>query len=154
DLLAAPLSQQGRLVIRDFKKHEQLAVLDQEWVLTGAFTPDGQSLLTVSGARISSYSMASAKEGVALAGHGMSVSGIAFSRDGSRLASVSNDRTMRVWDANTGVLISQSDQMLPAEGQSICFSPDGRVICTGDYETSVMQFWQAESGRKLMEVKD
>jgi WD40 repeat protein len=154
-LLPVPLNQQNRLAIRDFRKHERLAVLEEDDdIFSGSFTPDGQSLLTASSRRISRYAFAGAQECLDLTGHRMSVPGIAFSRDGSRLASVSIDQTMRVWDANTGKLISQSNQLLLAEGQTICFSPDGRVVCTGDYDSPTIQFWDVESGKKLMEVKD
>lgn len=36
----------------------------------------------------------------------------------------------------------------------MCFSPDGRVVCTGDYQTSRLQFWEAGTGRKVQEVED
>lgn len=40
-----------------------------------------------------------------LEGHGLSVSSVAFSADGQRLASGSDDRTIKVWDAATGACL-------------------------------------------------
>jgi WD40 repeat protein len=45
-------------------------------------------------------------ERLTLRGHTESVSGCAFSPDGTLITSVSNDCTLKVWDAQTGVCLT------------------------------------------------
>ena len=34
----------------------------------------------------------------------------------------------------------------------VCFSPDGRLLATGDWETPIVQLWDAESGHQLLQL--
>src|SRR5262249_54885642 len=64
-------------------------------------------------------------EGLTLRGHDGFVFSVALRPDGRRLASAGTDRTVKVWDADTG----QQLLSFPAHGaevRRILFSPDGR----------------------------
>lgn len=56
-----------------------------------------------------------------------SVSGCAFSPDGKLIVSASDDRTLKVWDAQTG----QTLATLFAEGQMLCCVIHGEMIVAG-----------------------
>ncbi len=77
-----------------------------------------------------------------LRGHTRDVVAVAFSRDGSRLATGSTDETVRVWDTNTGetrhVLRGATSTI-----EDVAFSADGRFIASAEREICI---WDAQSG--------
>src|SRR5450432_201589 len=80
-----------------------------------------------------------------LEGHTMHVNSIAFSPDGHRIVSGSGDKTIRVWDAETGAVVAG-----PCHGHSdwvtsVAFSPDGHRIVSGSGDKTI-RVWDAETG--------
>jgi WD40 repeat protein/serine/threonine protein kinase len=69
---------------------------------------------------------------------------IAFSPDGRRLATASDDRTARLWDVATGAPLSAP---LGHEGPVlvVAFSPDGRSVATAGRD-GMLRLWDALSG--------
>ena len=82
-----------------------------------------------------------------LRGHRDGVRGVTWSPDGRRLATASNDRTVRIWDAGNGceltVLHGHNDWV-----QAVVWSPDGRRLATASNDRTV-RIWDAGNGSEL-----
>jgi WD40 repeat protein/serine/threonine protein kinase len=81
-----------------------------------------------------------------LSGHTDAVNGVAYSPDGTRLASASSDGTVRVWDAITGREI-----LTPLRGHTgvvtaVVYSPDGRKLVSSSYDKTV-RVWDSTTGQ-------
>ncbi|MFC1795286.1 WD40 repeat domain-containing protein, partial [Planctomycetota bacterium] len=130
----------SRFFLWDFEKKEDLATFEQTF---GGASADGKTLVTYDSKRAWLYRLDTTNERLALSGHTAGVPAIAFSPDGSHLASVSKDRTLRVWESFTGHQAWEGD--LDGQGQGISYSPDGRWIITADYDRDRIRFWNAKT---------
>ncbi|HBO46371.1 MAG TPA: hypothetical protein DD670_21075, partial [Planctomycetaceae bacterium] len=82
-----------------------------------------------------------------LTGHARPVSAVAFSPDGTFLATGSKDKTVRLWETATGRMIWAKREHL-AEVNSVAFSPDGKTLASaGDDRT--IRLWNVETGEAI-----
>ena len=68
-----------------------------------------------------------------LTGHTDAVLSVAFSPDGTTLASGSGDKTVRLWDVATHRQIGSPSPATPIAVSSVAFSPDGTTLATGSW---------------------
>src|SRR5258706_162515 len=78
-------------------------------------------------------------------GHTGAVRSMCYSRDGTHVVTGSDDKTIRIWDAESGTAVGH-----PLEGhtswvRSIAYSPDGRQIISGSDDHTI-RIWDAENG--------
>jgi Novel STAND NTPase 1/Bacterial transcriptional activator domain/WD domain, G-beta repeat len=100
------------------------------------------------------HAVVSSRLRLTLRGHTASVSGAAFSPDGTRLATFSYDGSAKVWDARSGRelfnLPTEFDSVEYDVVHGIAFSPDGKLIATvaPDNGDKVL-LWDASTGAAL-----
>jgi WD40 repeat protein len=71
---------------------------------------------------------------------------VAFSPDGRRIASASDDRTIRVWDATTGQIVAGPLTGHTDSVRSVAFSPDGEGIASAS-EDRTIRVWDITTGQ-------
>lgn len=79
-----------------------------------------------------------------LTGHEGRIGRIGWSPDGHRLATPSMDRTIRIWDADSGVCL-ETIRGHRGGVLSAAFDPDGRVLASGGNDGT--KLWHADSGQ-------
>ena len=138
------------------------------WVRFVAFSPDGKTIATASydrsikiwGVKIPDFFEKSgicAKSGICiptclhiLTGHQQPVSAIAFSPDGQQLVSSSFDKTIKLWDTNSGkcvkTLLGHRNRIW-----TIAFHPNGTQIASGGDDNHT-KIWDLERERCIKTI--
>jgi WD40 repeat protein/serine/threonine protein kinase len=120
------------------------------WQWPGAVSPDGR-LLAIGA--MGAMRWLNPETGGLLAtttgGHQWPVEAVAFSDDGSQVASAAANGTVALWDPSSFKLIAAfKGHMLGAHG--VVFSPDGRRLATGSNSREAVKLWDLSTHRELM----
>jgi WD40 repeat protein len=115
-------------------------------VTAAVFSPDRQRIVTAEGNRGRVWDVRSGRRLFTLIGHRQELFALAYSRDGSLIATGGIDTVIKLWDARSGAflrdLVGHTGRIM-----SIAFSPDSRRIATaGD---STVRLWDAATGKEL-----
>jgi len=112
-----------------------------------AFSPDGHRLAVASGIGIWLYDVATSRELALLTGHTDVVHSVAYSPDGTMLASGSQDGTVKLWE------VASRETITTLEGHTrgvnyVLFSPDGTTLASGSGDGTV-KLWEVASEENI-----
>ena len=77
----------------------------------------------------------------------------ACSSDRRRALTVDADNVARLWDAQTGKLVTELKPVPESTFFAAAFSPDGKLVVTGNFEGNTAHVWHAATGRHLHQLK-
>jgi WD40 repeat protein len=102
-----------------------------------AFSPDGRSLAVLHGPQLRVWDVERRAELAVRRVGNPHFRGLTFVPDGSRLVTVSNDRTVRLWDVTTWSEVGRYEWDV-GKLQSVAVSPDGMRMAAGGHTGKVV----------------
>ena len=143
----ASVSSDGPVKLWDVKTRRNIATLSEggalNFFVSVAFSPDGATLAYGSNRGVELWDVATSKNTATLRGNGA----VAFSPDGTMLASMDSFAGLKLWDVatgtNTAILAGHTGGV-----QSVAFSSDGAMLASGAQDNTV-KLWDVETGRNI-----
>jgi eukaryotic-like serine/threonine-protein kinase len=157
--LLATASEGKTLQLWDVAKSELMAELQGDLVRFQCvqFSIDGKRLLAGGGDwkkggvnLVAVWEVASKDQVLKLTGHENTIMCVACSPDGKTIATGSRDKTLRLWDADTGKHLKTLTGHVSAV-ESVVYSPDSKTLISSGNEPTI-RIWDVEQGKETGQI--
>ena len=149
-------SVEGFIITWDVQTGERIATFNEDW-LAGSyaitFSPDG-SLVASGGSydygeenMVRLWDVAKRTQIVSLKGHTERIQTLAFSPDGTILASGSFDHTIKLWDVAKRKELATLWHLNPVE--DVAFSLDGNTLVSTELDENTIRLWDWARGTEI-----
>ncbi|MBC8144378.1 MAG: hypothetical protein H7X80_02265, partial [bacterium] len=133
-----PTASTHGIYIRSMRNADEVRRIAQDGATDVAYSPDGSMIASSGRSRVVTLHNSSGGSGRELTGHSGNVNAVAFSSDGSRLATAGDDAKVLIWDVANGALIrSYTGHTFPV--RDVVFNESGTGV-----------FSVAEDGRMIL----
>jgi WD40 repeat protein len=142
-MLALPVARSGKIRLWDVANNREIAALDHPGgPHSVAFSHDGSFLASATGMELRLWNLRGNEEKRTIAAHTGVVQRVRFIHDGKVLASASVDGNVKLWDSETGELLSSlSAAATPGPSvSSISYTPRLRRLAAADWNGNVAVF--------------
>ncbi|MEK6337443.1 MAG: caspase family protein [Acidobacteriota bacterium] len=147
--LLASASNSGEVKLWDVNSRRQVhsELHNQERTHTLAFSQDGKWLAAAGTGQVVHLLEVVTKRTQDLPGHTGEITGLAFIPNSSWIASGSTDKTIKLWDLNTGKVVKTFGE-LTDQVNAISVSPDGSLLAAGTADKKV-ELFKLNGGERL-----
>ena len=116
------------------------------------YSPDGTILAAATFIGVWLYDVQTGKELQLLAAEPVAVESIAFSPDGTKLASSGIGAPLSLWDVESGRLLRTFPIESEWSNKGVAFSPDGKIIASHG-QIGTVQLWDPDTGESIRTLK-
>ena|SRR5581483_629704 len=130
----------GEVILYDVATGEErrrLPVAVKDGSATMAFSPDSRLLAFASGLRLVVWDVVTGAEVTSFRQKKKYLLGVAFTRDGRYLGTVSNEETVKLWDTSDWRLAREYAWRIGGL-KSLAFSPDGMLAAAGGDKNKIV----------------
>lgn len=150
----ASKSPDGTISLWDATNGEELWTLPAKFVGMVIPSPDGTRVAVAydTGSEPGAVEIWDAQRNkllLSLIGHTSGVWGLAYSPDGTRIASGDNTGTVKIWDVETGELLITLEHSTNSKIRALVFSQDGKYLASGT-QNGIGKIWDTSSGQLLL----
>lgn len=122
-----------------------ITVPGTEW-MEFSLAPDGKRIAVIMDDHVAVLDTSDGARLLELRGHSEEVNGVAFSPDGDRIATCSDDSSVRIWDAGSGHELLKLMQGKDSPVKQVAFSPDGKHLSSAGNRVKI---WDATAPGEL-----
>jgi WD40 repeat protein len=125
-------------------------------VHSAVLSPDGKTLATAEGpARtLKLWEVSTGKEIQTISSaHTEYAVAVAWSPDGTMLASSGGEGVVKLWNAKTGKELASLQGPVTGKGHSLAFSPDGTLLASVGSEEHALRLWDVARRKEVVTLK-